>query len=73
MSHGTGLLFQLGSDFLEEPGCSIGEGSVARIARFGIAAEAAILTEEQLPRGVGEMDPVLRSSATLCGAPSRGV
>ena len=42
MSHGTGLLLQLGSDFLEEPSCSIGEGSVADIARFGIAAEAPI-------------------------------
>ena len=42
LSHGTGLLLQLGSDFLEEPGCSIGEGPVAHIARFGIAAEAAI-------------------------------
>ena len=41
-SHGTGLLLQLGSDSLEEPSCSIGEGSVALIARFGIAAEAPI-------------------------------
>ena len=41
-SHGTGLLLQLGSDFLEEPSCSIGEGSGADIARFGIAAEAPI-------------------------------
>src|SRR6516164_3227802 len=40
-SHGTGLLL-LGSDFLEEPSCSISEGSGADIARFGIAAEATI-------------------------------
>src|SRR5215469_10290736 len=41
-SHGTGLLLQLGSDFREEPSCSIGEGSGADIARFGIVAEAPI-------------------------------
>jgi hypothetical protein len=50
-SHGTGLLLQLGSDFLEEPSCSIGEGSGADIARFGIAAEAPI---------VPKSDPIAR-------------
>src|SRR6516165_9914840 len=35
-SHGPGLLLQLGSDFLEELSCGIGEGSCADIARFGM-------------------------------------
>jgi hypothetical protein len=37
--HGACLLLQLASDLLEEPDCTICEGSDPHIAWFGIAAE----------------------------------
>jgi hypothetical protein len=42
LSHETCLLLQLASVLLEKPGCTIREGSVRYIARFGIATEASI-------------------------------